>query len=239
MSEAMSVFQQLSALNVNGHTEKKKTGSTELTYLSWPWAWAEVKKRFPDASYTVVKNQNGIPYFDDPRTGIMVYTNVTIDGITHEMWLPVMDGANRAMRFEPYEIKTKYGANQVNAATMFDVNKTIMRCLVKNLAMFGLGLYIFAGEDLPETEGDQKPEERPEDEVPETVKTEPFSAEETIKKFCKKHGISVAQYGQYRNGLIAANQVADIPASGMTLEQVSDLNEKIYTNYLKEAEKHE
>jgi hypothetical protein len=63
-----------------------------------------------------------------------------------------MDGANKAMKQESYSYKTKYGEKWVEAASMFDVNKTIMRCLVKNLAMFGLGLYIYAGEDLPENE---------------------------------------------------------------------------------------
>ena len=150
----MNTFETLNAINVNEHTEKKETdgGRTLLTYLSWPWAWAEVKKRYPDAQYTIIKDSAGLPYFSDPRTGIMVYTTVTIDGITHEMWLPVMDGQNKAMRFEPYEIQTKYKTITVKPATMFDVNKTIMRCLTKNLAMFGLGLYIYAGEDLPESE---------------------------------------------------------------------------------------
>ena len=148
----MTVFETLNGLNVNEHTEKKVTdgGRTTLTYLSWPWAWAEVKKRYPDAHYEVIKNDNGLPYFADEKLGIMVYTRVTIDGVTHDMWLPVMDGNNKAMRFEPYEIATKYKTIQVKAATMFDVNKTVMRCLVKNLAMFGLGLYIYAGEDLPQ-----------------------------------------------------------------------------------------
>ncbi len=145
-----SVFDTLFYLDVNPHVEKKETGRTTLSYLSWAWAWAEVKKRYEDAKYEIVKDANGLPYFGDPRTGIMVYTRVTINGITHEMWLPVMDGANNAMKFEPYEITTRYGTKSVAAATMFDVNKTIMRCLVKNLAMFGLGLYIYAGEDLPE-----------------------------------------------------------------------------------------
>ena len=86
----------------------------------------------------------------------MVYTNVTIDGITHMMWLPVMDGANKAMKNKPYTYNTKSGEKTVEAATMFDVNKTIMRCLVKNLAMFGLGLYIYAGEDLPEVEAEEQ-----------------------------------------------------------------------------------
>lgn len=145
-----SVFDTLFYLDVNDHVEKKDTGRVTLSYLSWAWAWAEVKKHFEDATYEIVKDENGLPYFGDPRTGIMVYTRVTIGGITHEMWLPVMDSTNNAMKFEPYEIQTRYGTKSIAAATMFDVNKTIMRCLVKNLAMFGLGLYIYAGEDLPE-----------------------------------------------------------------------------------------
>ena len=159
----MAVFDELMAVNVNGHTEKKRTGGADLTYLSWPFAWAEVKKRYPDAVYEVVKF-DGIPYVYDPMTGYMVYTRVTIEGITHEMWLPVMDGANKAMKSEPYSYTVRqYGkeaTKTVQAATMFDVNKTIMRCLVKNLAMFGLGLYIFAGEDLPiESDEDRKARE--------------------------------------------------------------------------------
>jgi hypothetical protein len=72
------------------------------------------------------------------------------------MWLPVMDGANQAMKHESYEYSTRYGVKTVDAATMFDINKTLMRCLTKNLAMFGLGLYIFAGEDLPDTDAAPK-----------------------------------------------------------------------------------
>ena len=155
----MAVFEELNALNINGHTEQKKVEGKELTYLSWPWAWAEVKKRYPDAHYTIWRNAEGLPYTEDPQTGYMVYTSVTIDGITHEMWLPVMNGANRAMKREPYEYTTRFGVKGVEAATMMDINKTIMRCLVKNLAMFGLGLYLYAGEDIPEAEQEQKKEE--------------------------------------------------------------------------------
>jgi DNA-directed RNA polymerase subunit RPC12/RpoP len=145
-----TVFEELNAINVNDKVEKKKSGGTELTYLSWTWAWSEVKKRYPDAHYEIVMH-NGLPYVYDENTGYMVFTNVTIDGITHSMWLPVMDGANKAMKNHPYKYATKYnGEKTVDAATMFDINKTMMRCLVKNLAMFGLGLYIYAGEDLPQ-----------------------------------------------------------------------------------------
>lgn len=146
-----SVFNTLNGINVNEHKEDKNG----LSYLSWVWAWAEVKKNYPNAVYSIEKF-NGLPYVYDENTGYMVYTTVTIEGITHEMWLPVMDGANKAMKAKPYTYTVKrYGkeeAKTVAAATMFDVNKAIMRCLVKNLAMFGLGLYIYAGEDLPEVE---------------------------------------------------------------------------------------
>ena len=152
----MAVFEELNAINVNDKTEKKKSGSTELTYLSWTWAWAEVKKRYPDAHYEIMMH-DGLPYVYDENTGYMVFTTVTIDGISHMMWLPVMDGANKAMKSKPYTYSTKYsGEKSVESATMFDVNKTIMRCLVKNLAMFGLGLYIYAGEDLPEVEAEEQ-----------------------------------------------------------------------------------
>ena len=155
---AKEVFKTLNAINVNDHTEKKKSGGADLTYLSWPYAWAEVKKLFPDAHYEIEKF-NGLPYVFDPETGYMVYTTVTIDGITHEMWLPVMDGANKAMKNKPYKYVTGFGQyakeKTCEAASMFDVNKTIMRCLVKNLAMFGLGLYIYAGEDLPDAADDE------------------------------------------------------------------------------------
>lgn len=145
-----SVFETLNGINVNEHTEILKQGNASLTYLSWAWAWAEVKKLYPDASYTIYKDEQKRPYIEDPDYGLMCYTTVTINGQTHEMWLPVLDGANKAMRRTPYKYQTKSGERTCEAATMFDINKTIMRCLVKNLAMFGLGLYIYAGEDLPE-----------------------------------------------------------------------------------------
>ena len=142
-----SVFSTLSAINLNDKVEKKK----DLTYLSWTYAWAEVQKHYPDANYEVMFF-DGFPYIYDPSTGYMVFTKVTIEGQTRMMWLPVMDGANKAMKVSEYTYPTRYGDKTVEAATMFDINKTIMRCLVKNIAMFGLGIYIFAGEDLPEGE---------------------------------------------------------------------------------------
>jgi len=139
----------LSAINVNDKVEKK----SNLTYLSWAWAWSETKKAFPDASYQIKGDPiTQKPYFYDENLGYMVMTEVTINGETLEMWLPVMDGANKAMLAQSYTYSTRYGEKTVEAASMFDINKTLMRCLVKNLAMFGLGIYIYAGEDLPEGE---------------------------------------------------------------------------------------
>lgn len=150
------VFLTLYSVDMSDKISEKNTGKTVLKYVSWVDAWAAVRQRFPDANYTVYRDENELPYVYDPRTGIMVYTTVTIGNESHMMWLPVMDGANNAMKFEPYEIATKYGTKQVAAATMFDINKTIMRCLVKNLAMFGLGMYVYAGEDMPEETDEMK-----------------------------------------------------------------------------------
>jgi len=145
--EKKTVFERLSAINVNDRVEKKDG----LSYLSWAWAWSEVKKACPDASYRIGQTEY------DEVLGFMCHTTVTIEGETLEMWLPVMDGKNKSMKKYPYEYSTKYGNKSVDAATTFDVNKTIMRCLVKNLAMFGLGIYIYAGEDLPEVEANNAP----------------------------------------------------------------------------------
>lgn len=161
MSEA---FKTLNAINVNENTEKKNG----LTYLSWAWAWAELKKVYPDATYQI-RRFDGKPFLYDENLGYMVMTEMTVDGITHEMWLPVMDGANKAMKDKPYTYEVKeyknykwtgeYTEKKVEAATMFDINTAIMRCLTKNIAMFGLGLYIYAGEDLPEESEERKAKE--------------------------------------------------------------------------------
>ena len=143
--EKKSVSEVLSAIDCNAHTEKKNG----LTYLSWSWAWSIVKKNYPNATYTV-REWEGKPYLFDDILGFLVETSVTIENEILTMRLPVMDGANKAQMHVAYTYKTKYGEKTVEPATMFDINTAIMRCLVKNLAMFGLGLYIYAGEDLSE-----------------------------------------------------------------------------------------
>jgi len=120
-------------VNVNEFTKDKN----KMTYLSWAHAWKEVLKACPDATYKIIKNpETHMPYFKDD-TGYFTFTEMTIDGITREMWLPVMDFSNKA---------------KLSNVTVVEINKAVMRCLTKNIAMFGLGLYIYAGEDLPEEE---------------------------------------------------------------------------------------
>lgn len=169
MENKRSVFETLAAINVNSKKEKKD-GST---YLSWVWAWGEVKKMYPSATYKVLRDPvTHKPYFQDINLGYMVMTEVTIEGETLEMWLPVMNGANKAMKDDSYTYevanykwengkKARDGSVEktVEQASMFDINKTLMRCLTKNLAMFGLGYYIYAGEDLPTVELEYTEEE--------------------------------------------------------------------------------
>ena len=147
------VFKNLREINVTGHVEQKNG----LNYLSWAWAWDEVMKVYPEAMYEIERFDNK-PYLYDEKTGYMVFTRMSINGVEREMWLPVMDANNKAMMDHTYKYKVKdyatggYKEKEVEPATMFDVNKAIMRCLVKNLAMYGLGLALYSGEDLPEEE---------------------------------------------------------------------------------------
>ena len=124
-------FTKLFAIDVSKHTEKKNG----LTYLSWAWAWGELKKVCPNAKYTVYENKDGWNYHTDGKT-CWVKTGVTIDDLEYIEYLPVMDFRNKSI--------------PVEAVTSFDVNKTIQRSLTKAVARHGLGLCIYAGEDLPE-----------------------------------------------------------------------------------------
>lgn len=142
-----SDFHKLLSLDVRNKIKTKQNQK----FLSWTFAWSEFKKQCPSANYRVLDNANGLPYFES-NLGIIVKTEVSSNGETLSMWLPVMNGANQAMKSEPYEYTVKTGKKHVNAATMMDINKTIMRCLTKNIAMFGLGLFVFSGEDAPEPE---------------------------------------------------------------------------------------
>jgi hypothetical protein len=170
-------FSVLNAINVNDKTENKNG----LTYLSWAWAWGEVKKLHPDATYTIYENKDGWFYHTDGKT-CWVKTGVAVNGIEHIEYLPVMDFRNRSIP-----------AEQV---TSFDVNKAIQRSLTKAVARHGLGLYIYAGEDLPEGAEEPKKASTP-IQVPGAVITE---RNNEIKELLKETGKTPDDYKALANG---------------------------------------
>lgn len=192
-------FTDLFQVNVNDKVEKKNG----LSYVSWPYAWAEVKKRHPDANYTVYENANGWCYHTDGKTA-WVKTGVTIEGIEHIEYLPVMDFKNRSI--------------PLDAITSFDVNKAIQRSLTKAVARHGLGLYIYAGEDLPE--GEDKPEPRP---APKPVEEPKYDASSAIKAFCAQAKISTNMFVSIYDALCEQGRTKRIPSTKMTEEECTAL----------------
>ena len=187
-------FTALANINVNDKTEKKNN----LTYLSWAWAWGEIKKQHPDATYTIYENKDGWNYHTDGRT-CWVKTGMTVQGIEHIEYLPVMDHRNASI--------------SADKVTSFDVNKAIQRSLTKAAARHGLGLYIYAGEDLPD-DGEEKPV--PASKLSETQKTtpakvdvteHPMTPKERVESLCKLLRITVAQFGELYAKLQAEGKV--------------------------------
>lgn len=173
----MSVFEQLSKINVNGHTEKKNG----LTYLSWAWAWAEVKKLYPEAYYTIYERETEygpVNYFTDGRT-CWVKTSVTIEELEHIEELPVMDFKNRSISYSD--------------VTSMDINKAIQRSLTKACARHGLGLYIYAGEDLPEEEAAAEAEKKAAEQEAKQAEREARQAEANARNAARNAGASAAK----------------------------------------------
>lgn len=131
-----SVFAVLSTIDCKEHIEKKK----DLSYLSWAWAWQILKEKYPTAFYTIYENKDGLNYHTDGKT-CWVKTGVTVEGIEHIEYLPIMDYRNASI--------------PVDKVVSTDVNKTIQRSLTKAVARHGLGLYIYAGEDIPDPHDDE------------------------------------------------------------------------------------
>jgi len=161
-------FETLSAIDLSGRTSTiKQRSGQELTYLDWAAMIDILSRTYPDFSFRIItfdengiECEGGLPYQRLGDGGFYVHTEMTIDGVSKRMWLPVMDAANNAMKDKPYQISRGGGryTTDVQAATSFDFNKNTMRCLVKNAALFGLGLNIYmgTGEDLPDVNDDKK-----------------------------------------------------------------------------------
>jgi hypothetical protein len=128
---AGEIWSKLKTVNVNEHIKKKG----KLSYLSWTWAYSVMMDNFPEFQYTVNE-----PVFHNDGS-VMVFVVCSVGQVSREMWLPVMDNRN----------------NSIIQPTSRDISDTIMRCLVKCIAMFGLGVYIYAGEDLPSDGEASKP----------------------------------------------------------------------------------
>lgn len=213
----MSVFEKLSAIDVSGKTEKK----SNLTYLSWAWAWGELKKSYPDASYTIYENEiddllihgeqafpikRKVNYFTDGRTA-WVKVGVAVDGQEHIEMLPVMDHRNKSIA--------------LNAIDSFAVNKTIQRALTKAIARHGLGLYIYAGEDLPETVKEDQHNEQV------------LSAfQQALDAYQRNNGVNLTQSFEDLQEL-TKGAIKDV----QTFQAAND-NQKVYIiNYLKTTKK--
>ncbi len=182
-----SAFEILNAINVNEHTEKKNG----LTYLSWAWAWGELKKRFSDANYIIYERSTEfgpVPYFTDGRT-CWVKTGVFVGDQEHVELLPIMDFKNRSIPLEQI--------------TSTDVNKAVQRSLTKAVARHGLGLYIYAGEDLPEDEKAAKPDDPTPPDPPKKTRVA------IVRDLCTNAGISLEQFGAYRNAAVKGCVIPD------------------------------
>ena len=229
----MNIFETLNKINVNDKTEKKNG----LTYLSWAWAWGEVKKAFPAAVFTIYERETRfgpVNYFTDGRT-CWVKTGLTIEGLEHIEELPVMDFRNNSIPFEK--------------VTSTDVNKAIQRSLTKAAARHGLGLYIYAGEDLPECERDEDrksdepvPEPKPaENATVTTAPTLPTPTPEAVyllnamKKLRERRGCSVEEnkkiFKEQHIALIHGGLAPDKPLQEYTLPELENLIDAMEKNF--------
>lgn len=208
----MTVFETLKNVNVNGHTEKKNG----LTYLSWAWAWAELLNRYPDSTYTVYENKDGWCYHTDGRTA-WVKTGVTVEGKEYIEMLPVMDFKNRSI--------------PLDSITSMDVNKAIQRSLTKAVARHGLGLYIYAGEDLPEGEEEAPDPDafKPGDKI--EAPKPGWSFRDAMFAYCQHYGITPETFGKFRDALVGAGIVENIPSRQMSVDQFNALCTAIQQNF--------
>lgn len=241
---AENYFQKLFDVNVSDKIEKKNG----LSYVSWPYAWAEIKKLFPDATYTVYERQTEyglVNYFTDGRT-CWVKTGMTVNGIEHIEMLPVMDFKNNSI--------------PLTAVKSTDVNKAIQRSLTKAAARHGLGLYVYAGEDLPESEkklpdAPQEKDESKAEKLPDMPKEKVSPKAETttselvpppnpVKTYIANELTFMKQmfnerdtramidrFTQMRKELIEKKIIPDVAPDKQTMEQARAMVKAIYDNF--------
>ena len=204
-NEIPNYFEELNKINVNDKVEKKNG----LSYLSWPYAWGELKKKYPEATFTIYENAQGWNYHTDGRT-CWVKTGVMVLGIEHIEELPIMDFKNKSI--------------PLNQVTSYEVNKTIQRSLTKAVARHGLGLYIYAGEDLPDATDDspepqkttpkKAPAKKAEPKTEESKEVPPLTEEELLFLSQRYSGENLEKLLEYFN----IEDISQIePAAGRAL----------------------
>lgn len=210
----MDAFNRLNMINCSDKIEQKNG----LSYLPWAWAWAELKKLYPASFYTIYEGKDGCLYHTDGKT-CWVKTGVTlVDGeerLEHVEYLPIMDMRNRSI--------------PVGQVSSTDANKAIQRSLTKACARHGLGLYVYAGEDLPESSAKEQPEEEHGGKL---TAEDGWNALADITTFCAANNIKMADFGAMRNAAVAGGIVQDIPSSKLTKEECAALLRAIKANFL-------
>ena len=232
----MSIFETLSKINVNEHTEKKNG----LTYLPWAWAWGTLKNNYPESFYTVAENKDGWNYFTDGRTCWVKCAVTAVDSEDHQTaveYLPVMDYRNNAI--------------PVDQVTSTAVNKAIQRCLTKAIARLGLGLYIYAGEDLPEDADAAADNNEPVDRTPDkpikavkpaqpskspvitiTPVEQPDKSRTTIvRETCSRLSITEEQFGMCKKMAVWAGVIPDAKINALSEEEFTVLLDYVNRNY--------
>ena len=231
----MSIFETLSKINVNAFTEKKNN----LTYLPWAYAWGTLKGLYPSSFYAVAENKDGWNYFTDGRTCWVKCAVTAVDGDDHQTaveYLPVMDYRNNAVPLD-----------QVTSTL---VNKAIQRCLTKAIARLGLGLYIYAGEDLPEEMSAESYEAKPIKAgkpapvitISSTVKpaeqvtvkpVEPPQKNRTavVRETCSRLSITEEQFGLCKKMAVWAGVIPDAKINVLSEDEFNSLLDYVGKNY--------
>lgn len=215
MSETKNYFAELAVIDVSKHVEKKG----RFSYLSWSWAVDQLLKKYPDATWQVVRF-DGLPYMKT-EVGYFVEVEVTVNNITRSQIHPVLDNYNKP----------------ISKPTSFQINTSIQRCLAKAIALHGLGLYIYSGEDIPH---DDEPKQvaKQLDNVPqqEQARQVEVANEQRIKAIhVQIRELSEVYNMSFEETKNTVKQSLGIQSfKGMTVQQASQL-QKTITSWLNEA----
>lgn len=204
-------FSQLASVNVGEHIERKG----QFSYLSWPFAVSQLRQ-FDETATWEVRRFDGLPYLATD-CGTFVEVAVTVRGVTLSQIHPVLDSRNKP----------------IPAPSVFDINTSIQRCLVKAIALHGLGLYIYAGEDLPAT----SEETRPQEQAPAPAARKSKSPSSTITTLPTRKGITPAQIAQIERLLDETGGDRNRLLAYFGCEQLAELNPEDFPRVIRSLEK--